>query len=101
LLDKDSKKPSGAVDKLMQDDRFKSMFENKEFEIDKNAEAYRLLKSGNVNKKVKEHDVDSVGSGDEEEEPAVKGRDLNKLFSGKGEEEEDGSQGSGEDDDDF
>jgi hypothetical protein len=37
------------------------MFQDKEFEIDKNTEAYRLLKSGNVNKKVKEEDVDSVG----------------------------------------
>ena len=71
----------------MQDDRFKKMFQDKEFEIDKNTDAYRLQKSGNVGKKVREEDVDSVVSGDEDE-PVAKSRDLNKLFAGKGEEDD-------------
>jgi hypothetical protein len=104
LLEKDAKKTSGAAgsaaDKLMQDDRFNKMFQDKAFEIDKNTDAYRMLKSGNVNKRVKEADVDSVGSDDEE--PAAKGRDLNKLFAGKGDEEdEEASDNSNEEDDDF
>lgn len=108
LLEKDAKKSStaaatsGAVEKLMQDDRFKKLFQDKEFEIDKNTDAYRLLKSGNVNKRVKDQDVDSIG-GSDDEELATKGRDLNKLFSGKGnDDEEDGSnEGSEEEDEDF
>jgi len=77
------------------------MFQDKEFEIDKNTDAYKFLKSGNVNKRVKEEDVDSVGSDDE---PAPKGRDLNKLFSGKNDDDEDDEGASGDsqsDDEDF
>ena len=99
LLDKDAKKSSGAVDKLMQDDRFKKMFQDKEFEIDKNTDAYKFLKSGNVNKRVKEDDVDSIVSGDDE--PAPKGKDLNKLFSGKNDEDKEGSDESQDNSQDF
>lgn len=85
----------------MQDDRFKKMFQDKEFEIDKTTDAYRLLKSGNVSKKVREEDVDSVGSGAEDDDvPVAKGRDLNKLFAGKGEEDDEQSDEE-EDEDDF
>jgi ribosome biogenesis protein ENP2 len=102
LLEKDAKKSvtgGAAVDKLMQDDRFKMMFQDKAFEIDKNTDAYKLTKSGNVNKKVRQEDVDSAP---EDEEPAVKARDLNKLFAGKGDEDNDEQSGEDdEDDDDF
>lgn len=85
----------------MSDDRFKKMFQDKEFEIDKNTEAYRLLKSGNVNKKVKEEDVDSVGEGSQDDEPAAKGRDLNKLFEGRGDQGSEPESAEQSDDDDF
>jgi hypothetical protein len=82
----------------MADDRFKRLFTDKEFQIDQTTDAYKLLKSGNVNKKVKNDDVDSIKSGEsEDEKPAgVKSRDLNKLFSGKGEESESADEESEE-----
>ena len=87
----------GAVEKMMGDDRFKSLFTDKEFEIDTNTDAYKFTKSGNVKKKLKEEDVDSVIS--ENDEPVTKGRDLNKLFAGKGNDLSSESQGSDSDDD--
>lgn len=79
-----------AVDKLMKDDRFGRLFTDKEFQIDKNrSEAYKLIKGNNggdaAGRRAREEDVDSVG-GSDGEAPPEKGRDLNKLFAGKGEE---------------
>ena len=74
------------------------MFQDKAFEIDKNTDAYRLTKSGNVNKKVRQEDVDSAP--EDEEPPAVKSRDLNKLFAGKGDDDDDDEQSGGEDGED-
>ncbi len=74
------------VDKLMKDDRFGRLFTDKEFQIDKGSEAYKLIKGADPNNKraAREEDVDSVNA--ESDGEAEKGRDLNKLFAGKGEE---------------
>ena len=69
----------------MGDDRFKRLFTDKEFQIDQKNEAYQKSKPSGA-KRIKADDVDSVvGSDDEEEAPATGGKDLNKLFSGRGE----------------
>jgi NUC153 domain len=97
-----------AVDRLMKDDRFKRLFTDKEFQIDQNADAYQRVKPSSAAKKLRQDNVDSVKSGgsDAEDDIPVKSvKDLNKLFSGKGEqssdEGEDAGHNSDEEDDNF
>lgn len=69
----------------MGDDRFKRLFTDKEFQIDSQNEAYQKSKPSGA-KRIKADDVDSVvGSDQEDEAPVTSGKDLNKLFSGRGE----------------
>ena len=84
----------------MKDDRFGKMFTDQQFHVDKASESYKLHKPQEGTKRIVD-DVDSIDGGDEEvEEAHQKSRDLNKLFSGKGDiESEEGSAES--DDDDF
>ena len=70
----------------MTDNRFGRLFTDKEFQIDRQSEAYALHNSGALGDKKtrlqREEDIDSVNGSDADDQP--KGRDLNKLFSGKG-----------------
>ena len=70
----------------MGDDRFKRLFTDKEFQIDQQNEAYQKSKPSGA-KRIKADDVDSVAGSDQEDEaaPVAGGKDLNKLFSGRGE----------------
>lgn len=43
LMDTDTKKKKKQTSNLLKDDRFKALFENPDFEVDKGAEEYRLL----------------------------------------------------------
>lgn len=93
-----------VAEKLMKDDRFGKMFTDKEFQIDRNSEAYKLVKPQDAKgKRIKDDDVDSVGAGSEDEEdvPMQKARDINKLFAGKGDEDEEERDGDSDNDDDF
>lgn len=84
----------------MGDDRFKRLFTDKEFQIDQQNEAYQKSKPSGA-KRIKADDVDSVVGSDDEEAPVSSGKDLNKLFSGRGEQSSSEGEASEDDDQDF
>lgn len=85
----------------MGDDRFKRLFTDKEFQIDQQNEAYQKSKPSGA-KRIKADDVDSVAGSDQDEEaPVAGGKDLNKLFSGRGEQSSSEGEASEDDDQDF
>ncbi|GLH04953.1 Nucleolar protein 10 [Gryllus bimaculatus] len=76
------KKKKKSVSNLLSDDRFKALFENPDFEVDKNAEEYRLLnpvlsrmersrekvlKKQRVEKKVEEQEIELEGKASSDE----------------------------------
>ena len=86
----------------MGDNRFKRLFTDKEFQIDQQNEAYLKSKPSGA-KRIKADDVDSLGGSDEEDNMGqqANGKDLNKLFSGRGEQSSSEGEDSEEDDKDF
>ena len=108
-----SKTGEQQAEKLMKDNRFGQLFTDKEFQIDRASEAYKLIKPvsiilpliyilqhGDTNKRLKDEDVDSVEDADD----LPKSRDINKLFEGKGAEESDNNdanEGQSDDEEDF
>lgn len=72
-------------EKLIQDSRFGKLFTEEAFKIDRNSEAFKLLKP-QVSKKGRKEEVDSV---DEEDDNPKSGADLNKLFAGNAADESD------------
>jgi hypothetical protein len=61
---------------LLEDDRFKSLFEDTDFKIDKNSEHYKLHKPTE-----KAHEVESDQDELPDEKAAVNFRSLNNLFA--------------------
>jgi hypothetical protein len=60
---KRSKQSGEAVaNKMLKDDRFGRLFTDKEFQIDKQSEAYKLIKPQDKRAREKD-DVDSISSG--------------------------------------
>lgn len=104
LMKKAGEKSKGgqAAENLMNDNRFGKMFTETDFKIDKNSEAYKLIKP-QESKKARQDDIDSINGDDQEEdenvEHAKSGNRLNKLFSGKADQSE--SEGEEDGDDDF
>lgn len=48
------------AEKLMKDDRFGRLFTDKEFQIDRASEAFKLMKPQGGKKNLRDDDVDSV-----------------------------------------
>ena len=86
----------------MGDNRFKKLFTDQEFQIDQQADAYSKIKPSGA-KKIKADDVDSLkgSEGEEDEDVQTGGRDLNKLFSGRGEKSSSEGEASEDDDQNF
>lgn len=83
-----AKKGAGeqVAEKLMKDDRFGRLFTDKEFQIDRASEAFKLIKPQGGKKGARDDDVDSV-----QQDEVPQARDMNKLFEGRAGEESDGS----------
>ncbi|XP_059049775.1 nucleolar protein 10 isoform X2 [Achroia grisella] len=70
LMDNNSRKKNQPAD-LLKDDRFKALFENPEFEVDKEAEEYRLLNpvmSKFTKNKVKDKEIETTVVQNKEEQ---------------------------------
>lgn len=71
-------KPKSSAQQI--DARFGKMFTDAEFKIDKNSEAYKLVKP--QEKKGRSDDIDSIEDMDDQ---GHKSQNLNKLFAGEAE----------------
>lgn len=82
---KQNKKQQEAAANVLGDDRFKPLFEDKDFAIDRQSEHYKLLKPTEKQKKIVESDDEALEAAPVQ---VNKGKDFNKLFAGQDDDEE-------------
>ena len=87
-----TKKDTEQAGQVLADDRFKAMFQDTEYAIDRNSESYKLLKPTQAVHRV---ESDEEAEPEETEAKVNKGKDFNSLFAGK--EDEGDDQGSEDD----